>query len=52
MSTDPSPDFGSVDRLEVPAHSFAAEARSLDEADPLAHHRDAFGAKLAARTAP
>ena len=42
MSTDPSPDFGSVDRLEVPAHSFAAEARRLDEADPLAHHRDAF----------
>ncbi len=42
MSTDPSPDFGSVDRLEVPAHSFAAEARRLDEADSLAHHRDAF----------
>lgn len=42
MSTDPSPDFGSVDRLEVPAHSFAAEARRLDETDPLAHHRDAF----------
>lgn len=42
MSTDPSPDFGSVDRLEAPAHSFAAEARRLDEADPLAHHRDAF----------
>jgi len=42
VSTDPSPDFGSVDRLEVPAHSFAAEARRLDEADPLAHHRDAF----------
>lgn len=42
MSTDPSPDFGSVDRLEVPAHSLAAEARRLDEADPLAHHRDAF----------
>ncbi|WP_279367876.1 kynureninase [Microbacterium testaceum] len=31
-----------MDRLEVPAHSFAAEARHLDEADPLAHHRDAF----------
>ncbi len=42
MSTDPSPDFGSVDRLEVPAHSFAAEAGRLDGADPLAHHRDAF----------
>ncbi|WP_295842149.1 kynureninase [uncultured Microbacterium sp.] len=31
-----------MDRLEVPAHSFAAEARRLDEADSLAHHRDAF----------
>jgi len=42
VSTDPSPDFGSVDRLEVPTHSFAVEARHLDAADPLAHHRDAF----------
>ncbi|MDZ5146185.1 kynureninase [Microbacterium testaceum] len=31
-----------MDRLEVPAHSFAAEAGRLDGADPLAHHRDAF----------
>lgn len=47
MSTDPSPDFGSVDRLEVPHHrdtvrDFAAEAAALDAADPLAPHRDAF----------
>ncbi|OZD56744.1 kynureninase [Rhodococcus sp. 06-1477-1B] len=42
MSTDPSPDFGSVDRLEVPHHSFTAEAQRLDAADPLASHREAF----------
>lgn len=42
MSTDPSPDFGSVDRLELPHHSFEAEAQRLDAADPLAPHRDAF----------
>ncbi|GEB45451.1 kynureninase [Microbacterium testaceum] len=42
MSTDPSPDFGSVDRLELPHHSFEAEAQQLDAADALAPHRDAF----------
>ncbi|YAF74762.1 aminotransferase class V-fold PLP-dependent enzyme [Sphingomonas sp. G5] len=42
MSTDPSPDFGSVDRLELPHHSFEAEAQRLDAADALAPHRDAF----------
>jgi kynureninase len=42
VSTDPSPDFGSVDRLELPHHSFVAEAQRLDDADPLAPHRDAF----------
>ena len=53
MSTDPSPDFGSVDRLEVPHHrdaddGLAAEAAALDAADPLARHRDAFvGAETA-----
>lgn len=42
MSTDPSPDFGSVDPLEPPHRSFRAEAQRLDATDPLAPHRDAF----------
>ncbi|WP_374108657.1 kynureninase [Microbacterium proteolyticum] len=46
MSTDPTPDFGSVDALQVPRASLAAEASALDADDPLAHHRAAFvGAK-------
>lgn len=42
MSTDPSPDFGSVDRLQAPRPSLKAEAAALDDDDPLAHHRGAF----------
>ncbi|MDQ1082788.1 kynureninase [Microbacterium proteolyticum] len=42
MSTDPTPDFGSVDALEVPPVSLEAEAAALDTDDPLAHHRAAF----------
>ncbi|WP_295839330.1 aminotransferase class V-fold PLP-dependent enzyme [uncultured Microbacterium sp.] len=42
MSIDPSPAVGSVDRLEVPHRAFDDEAASLDAADPLRHHRDAF----------
>lgn len=42
MSTDPTPDFGSVDALQVPRASLAAEASALDADDPLAHHRAAF----------
>lgn len=42
MSTDPSPDFGSVDRLEVPHASLEVEAAALDADDPLAAHRAAF----------
>lgn len=42
MSTDPTPDFGSVDALEAPRTSFEAEASGLDADDPLRHHRAAF----------
>lgn len=42
MSTDPSPDFGSVDRPEVPHPSLEVEAAALDADDPLAAHRAAF----------
>ncbi|MDQ1138103.1 kynureninase [Microbacterium sp. SORGH_AS 1204] len=42
MSTDPTPDFGSVDALEVPPASLEAEASALDADDPLKHHRAAF----------
>ncbi len=42
MSTDPTPDFGSVDALEVPRVSFESEASALDADDALAHHRAAF----------
>ncbi|MBB3157223.1 kynureninase [Microbacterium proteolyticum] len=42
MSTDPTPDFGSVDALQVPRASLEAEASALDADDPLAHHRAAF----------
>ncbi|MEV7826702.1 kynureninase [Microbacterium enclense] len=42
MSTDPTPDFGSVDALEVPLASLEAEASALDADDPLKHHRAAF----------
>jgi kynureninase len=42
VSTDPTPDFGSVDALEAPRPSFEAEAAALDADDPLRHHRAAF----------
>lgn len=42
MSTDPTPDFGSVDALEVPHRSLRDAAARADAADPLAAHRDAF----------
>ncbi len=42
MSTDPSPAFGSVDRMEVPHASLEVEAAALDADDPLASYRDAF----------
>lgn len=42
MSTDPTPDFGSVDALHVPRASLEAQASALDADDPLAHHRAAF----------
>ncbi|MGN7186408.1 kynureninase [Microbacterium enclense] len=42
MSTDPTPDFGSVDALKVPPASLEAEASALDADDPLKHHRAAF----------
>nr|WP_154921686.1 aminotransferase class V-fold PLP-dependent enzyme [Microbacterium testaceum] len=42
MPTDPTPDFGSVDALEVPPASLEAEASALDADDPLKHHRAAF----------
>jgi kynureninase len=42
VSTDPTPDFGSVDALQVPRASLDAEASALDADDPLAHHRAAF----------
>jgi len=42
VSTDPTPDFGSVDGLEVPHRSLRGDATRADAADPLAAHRDAF----------